>query len=202
MRPTEQVTPPPGSAVRPRWSEVLRALRAARGVTQAGWAAQLSVSRKTVLRWEAGERVPDPGAEAAILTYCRERNLFRTYDRGPLAGLAVTAELLQDLLAEARWRADAALARRPPAGARPAGTPHDTPHPPLPGLPAQLSSFVGRERELAAVRRLQAGRRLLTLTGAGGCGKTRLALALAGELLWAYPHGVWFVELGALADPA
>src|SRR5438034_915089 len=60
----------------------------------------------------------------------------------------------------------------------------------------------GRERELAAVRRVQAGTRLLTLTGPGGGGKTRLALALAGELLWAYPHGVWFVDLAPLADPA
>lgn len=65
-----------------------------------------------------------------------------------------------------------------------------------------LTSFVGRERALAAVRRVQAGTRLLTLTGAGGCGKTRLALALAGELLWGYPHGVWFVDLAPLTEPA
>ena len=69
-------------------------------------------------------------------------------------------------------------------------------------LPSQLTSFVGREREIAAVRRVQAGTRLLTLTGAGGCGKTRLALELARELLWAYSHGIWIAELAALADPA
>jgi predicted ATPase len=65
-----------------------------------------------------------------------------------------------------------------------------------------LTSFVGRERELAAVRRVQAGTRLLTLTGPGGGGKTRLALALAAELRWAYPHGIWFVDLAPLAEPA
>ena len=89
------------------WSSVLRALREARGITQAGWAAQLGVSRMTVLRWERGERAPDPAAEAAIMRYCREQGLFRTYQRGPLAGYTLSAELIQDLLAGARWRAAA-----------------------------------------------------------------------------------------------
>src|SRR5437867_4408786 len=69
-------------------------------------------------------------------------------------------------------------------------------------LPAQLSSFVGREREIAEVRRLLGATRLLTLTGPGGVGKTRLALRAAEEALAAYPDGVWLVELAALADPA
>ncbi|MGH2598387.1 MAG: helix-turn-helix domain-containing protein, partial [Dehalococcoidia bacterium] len=75
---------------------MLRVLREARGVTQEGWAAQIGVSAKTVQRWEHGERAPDPGAEAAILAYCRERDLLRTYDRGPLAGITLSAEALQD----------------------------------------------------------------------------------------------------------
>jgi non-specific serine/threonine protein kinase len=68
-------------------------------------------------------------------------------------------------------------------------------------LPLQLSSFVGREREIGEVRRLLGGARLLTLTGAGGCGKTRLALRVADEVRDGYAHGVWLVELAALADP-
>ena len=69
-------------------------------------------------------------------------------------------------------------------------------------LPIQLSSFVGRERELAQVKQMMTTSRLVTLVGAGGCGKTRLALRVAGELLAEYPDGVWLVELEALSDPA
>src|SRR5712691_13025440 len=90
---------------RPSWNAILRALREARGITQAGWATQLRVSSKTVLRWEAGERVPDTGAEAGLIAYCGEHGLLRTYRRGPLAGLTLSTELLQEILAEARWQA-------------------------------------------------------------------------------------------------
>jgi predicted ATPase/DNA-binding transcriptional regulator YiaG len=274
------------TAERRRWPETLRALREARGVTQEGWAALLGVSRKTVQRWEQGTRAPDPGAEAAILRYCRDAGLLRRVTRGPLAGVTLTEEGLRDLFAEARWRGPggrgpgptgvsptepAHTGDAPVVGGVTPPSPAPSPLPPLPAfapaappvvvppvaalpippsaaaaaretsaageavsvpvsspsvapvspsspapaagsvpvpvpgapptnLPAHLTSFVGRERELAAVRRVQAGRRLLTLTGPGGGGKTRLALALAGELRWAYPHGVWFVELAPLAE--
>jgi DNA-binding SARP family transcriptional activator len=69
-------------------------------------------------------------------------------------------------------------------------------------LPAAQSSFVGRERETLEVKRALALTRLLTLTGAGGCGKTRLALEVARDLVGAYPDGVWLVELASLSDPA
>jgi predicted ATPase/DNA-binding NarL/FixJ family response regulator len=70
-------------------------------------------------------------------------------------------------------------------------------------LPLQLTSFIGREREVEEVRRLLGGTRLLTLTGAGGCGKTRLALCVAAAIRSgpACRDGVWLVELAALADP-
>jgi predicted ATPase/DNA-binding CsgD family transcriptional regulator len=69
-------------------------------------------------------------------------------------------------------------------------------------LPLELSSFVGREKELAEVKRLLEDNRLLTLTGSGGCGKTRLALAAAGELVGGLEDGAWLVELASLADPS
>ena len=71
----------------------------------------------------------------------------------------------------------------------------------LNNLPAQLSTFVGRDRELADVRALVESSRLVTLTGAGGCGKTRLSLQVAAELLDGTGDGVWLVELAAVSDP-
>jgi DNA-binding transcriptional regulator YiaG len=61
MGPSDRLVLAQAHATRPPWNAVLRALREARGITQGGWATQLGVSSKTVLRWEAGERVPDRG---------------------------------------------------------------------------------------------------------------------------------------------
>jgi predicted ATPase len=69
-------------------------------------------------------------------------------------------------------------------------------------LPLQLTSFVGRERQLDDVGGLLARRRLVTLTGAGGSGKTRLALEVAKRFLPEFEDGVWLVELGSLSDAA
>lgn len=69
-------------------------------------------------------------------------------------------------------------------------------------LPIQLTSFIGREHEMAEVKNLLTGTRLLTLTGVGGTGKTRLALQIAADLLESYPDGVWFAELALLREPA
>jgi len=68
-------------------------------------------------------------------------------------------------------------------------------------LPAQVSNFIGREAELAAVRALVAGSRLVTLTGAGGAGKTRLGLRVAAGLADGTGDGVWFADLAPLRDP-
>jgi predicted ATPase/class 3 adenylate cyclase len=68
-------------------------------------------------------------------------------------------------------------------------------------LPQQLTSFIGREQEMAEVKQLLATTRLLTLAGSGGTGKTRLALQVAADLLPEYGDGVWLVELAPLADP-
>jgi predicted ATPase/DNA-binding SARP family transcriptional activator/DNA-binding CsgD family transcriptional regulator len=68
-------------------------------------------------------------------------------------------------------------------------------------LPVPRTTFVGREREIVEVKRMLAMTRLLTLTGAGGSGKTRLALEVARDLIGAYPDGVWLVELAPLTEP-
>lgn len=69
-------------------------------------------------------------------------------------------------------------------------------------LPGALSPIIGRKREIAEVGRLLSEYRLLTLTGPGGCGKTRLALQIAEELQSEYSDGVWLVEFAALTDEA
>lgn len=67
-------------------------------------------------------------------------------------------------------------------------------------LPALATSFIGRRQEIAAVRGLLAESRMVTLTGAAGCGKTRLALAVAEEVIPEWPDGIWLVELARVGD--
>lgn len=73
---------------------------------------------------------------------------------------------------------------------------------PVGGLPAAFTSFVGRQREMTEVRRLLGSARLVTLTGAGGVGKTRLALEVAAASARSFPGGVWLVDLAPVRDPA
>ena len=81
----------------------------------------------------------------------------------------------------------------------------------LTNLPVQLTHFVGREREITEVRQLLTETRLLTFTGSGGCGKTRLAIEIGASFVGAtglsplttpFPDGVWLVELAPLTEPA
>ena len=69
-------------------------------------------------------------------------------------------------------------------------------------LPASLTTFIGREKEQADVIQLINKHRLVTLTGSGGVGKTRLSIQAAADLLAEYPIGIWLVELAPLTDPA
>jgi len=68
-------------------------------------------------------------------------------------------------------------------------------------LPAQATPFVGREKELVQIKQCLAKHRLVTLTGSGGIGKTRMAIQAASEEVAEYPQGVWLAELAPVADP-
>jgi predicted ATPase/transcriptional regulator with XRE-family HTH domain len=108
-------------------------------------------------------------------------------------------------LSDAERQELTARARRtvPPAPGEEAVVPAPSGRTPAVSLPAPLTSFVGRERELAAFATLvQAGARLVTLTGPGGAGKTRLAIEGVRVVQRHFPDGVWFVGLGSLADAA
>ncbi len=83
-----------------------------------------------------------------------------------------------------------------------AGSPRTQDAKPLPNdLPLEITSFVGRERELAEIKETLEGTRLLTITGPGGSGKTRLALRMAADLAERFQDGARWVELAALSDP-
>ena len=145
--------------------------------------ADVDVDRFAVAAADA-RHTRTPGAyRAALALYGGELLPENRYDdwaaerRDELAGLA--GELAEEL---------AALA--------PDGTDRLRP------LPAEVSSFIGRERELAELKALLRSTRLLTLAGTGGAGKTRLALELARGAVGSYPDGAAFVELGDLADAA
>jgi len=71
----------------------------------------------------------------------------------------------------------------------------------LGNLPAEVTSFIGRRREAAELKRLIESARMVTLIGVGGVGKTRLALRVGDRVRRAFPDGVWFVDLSALQDP-
>ncbi len=68
-------------------------------------------------------------------------------------------------------------------------------------LPRQLTTFVGRQADIGEAKRVLSSTPLLTLTGPGGVGKTRLAIEIAGELIEEFEDGIWFVDLGPLTDP-
>jgi len=114
-----------------------------------------------------------------------DRNLILTV---PLRGYRFTATIRA--LGEAPKEASPPPPRPAPAA------------PALTNLPAAVSDFIGRDRERQELPELVRRHRLVTLTGTGGIGKTRLALEVARGLLPEFPDGVWLAELGPLADPA
>ncbi|MGQ0600404.1 MAG: ATP-binding protein [Anaerolineales bacterium] len=176
------------------FGEMLKYLRRRARLSQRELSIAVGYSESQISRLENNQSAPDPAT---------------------LAALFVPALLIQDEPATAARLLELATAvRAEPAPERAGET---TPErrsaaasPQLTNLPQQLTSFVGREKEITEVTRWLSGdsssgrlyQRLVTLTGAGGCGKTRLALQVASGLVSAYPDGVVLIELAPLSDPA
>jgi predicted ATPase/DNA-binding XRE family transcriptional regulator len=154
---------------------LLRQLRAEAGLTQEELAETAGLSPRSVSDLERGVNRTARRDTAVLLA--RALRL-----PGPVADLFAAA-------ARGRLPAAEVLAAREGASAL------------QNNLPAQLSTFIGRGLELAEVRALVESSRLVTLTGAGGCGKTRLALQVAAGLLDGSGDGVWLVELAAVTGP-
>jgi DNA-binding SARP family transcriptional activator len=147
-------------------------------------------------------RLAERGSRAAALQLYRDLRelLHREMNAAPDPQ---TTALFQQLR-------DPVRAGAPPGAGKRAGAPRLSPsprsaQPARPSgsrLPVPLTRFIGRERERARVKRLLTRERLVTLTGAGGCGKTRLALQVAADLAEAFADGVWWVTLASQSAPS
>jgi predicted ATPase/DNA-binding XRE family transcriptional regulator len=207
-------TGPSAGGERPFWALALAVLREARALTQDGWALQLGVSRATVGRWESGRTPPDALSESALIDLCRRSGLLRRYTSGPLAGQDVTPEWLADLLADARLGgagdpAEADVAGHAAAVAEPPARTQAVPQDRLTLdfdageseanlLKAPLTSLIDREHDIAQIIELVTTKRLVTLTGPGGVGKTRLAQAVATESHARFGDAVTLVSLAPI----
>ena len=160
----------------PGFGGLLRQLRAEAGLTQEELAEAASLSPRSVSDLERGINLTARKDTARLLA--------------DALGLAGPPRALFEAAARGGAPAAGVLAAAPGSLTIMAGN-----------LPAQLSTFVGRDRELAAVRALVESSRLVTITGPGGIGKTRLALQVAAALLDGSGDGVWLVELAPVAGP-
>jgi len=157
---------------------LLRRLRAEAGLTQEELAEAASLSPRSVSDLERGIHRTAHRDTAGLLA--------------DALGLAEPVRAVFVAAARGRRPATEVLAARQGQATGASALPNN--------LPAQLSRFIGRDRELAEVRALVESSRLVTLTGAGGCGKTRLSLQVAAGLLDGSGEGVWLVELAAVLD--
>jgi predicted ATPase len=167
--------------------------------------ASRNVQQEIQLAWENDRKVLPLILETATLPSSIEyalagRQWVEVLDRPDAEWLAQAQRALRGLGVEATVPD---VTPRSPSNRRSPDSSAD--EGPLSNLPGQTTSFVGRETEIGEIRRLLLDRpgsvRLFTLTGAGGCGKTRLALEIASGLVDQFTEGVWLVELAPLADP-
>ncbi len=159
------------------FGDLLKYLRRREELTQLELAIQVGYSDTQISRIEQNQRVPDRATLKALFV--------------PALHIEQEADWAARLLELAR-QARLGDLREVDSGEKSA-TPNN--------LPALLTTFIGRENEQAEIEQLISTYRLVTLTGAGGVGKTRLSLKVGGQILEKYPDGVWFVELAPLSDP-
>jgi non-specific serine/threonine protein kinase len=187
--PLKKGSKPGASIISPEkfttFGELLRFLRRKADLTQRELSIAVGYSESQISRLEQNERIPEEATLAARFVpalYIEDEPQWaaRLLQLG-----AMTRSLVSDY-----------GVLQPIAEAKP--TPHN--------LPIQLTSFIGREKEVIEIKRFlsasEGSIRLLTVTGAGGFGKTRLALRAASGLFDVFPDGIWLIELAPLTEPA
>src|SRR5262245_5335054 len=158
------------------FGDMLKYLRRRARLTQSELAIAVGYSREQITKLENNQRLPDLTALKALFV--------------PALDLVERPDLVERFLQLAAVTRAAKADQRDEVGAV-----STTARASRTNLPLPLTSFVGREREMAEVRRLLGTTRLLTLIGAGGVGKTRLALQVGVTSQEAFADGVWLVEL-------
>src|SRR5579884_3087778 len=179
-------------------------------------AARVLVDVRAVQQWENGERLPSAENLKKVLRIFLEEGIFlsrrereearwlwesvrRAYHQRP--GSTRIYPPFDDAWFEALLveRDQKLSSRTVPSSDSTKITQPETAHT---NIPLPLTGFVGRERELVEIKQLLNSTRLLTLTGPGGCGKTRLTIEMARDLSEYYPDGVRFVDLSTASEPA
>ncbi|HEX9838221.1 MAG TPA: helix-turn-helix domain-containing protein [Anaerolineales bacterium] len=156
------------------FGDLLKYLRKREEITQRELALRVGYSDTQISRLEQNQRVPDAATLTALFV--------------PALHLEHEPQWVARLLELAK---QARLGELPEAGKM--VTPNN--------LPASLTTFIGREKEQTEILQRIGTHRLVTLTGSGGVGKTRISLKVGGEVLDEYANGVWLVELAPLSDP-
>jgi predicted ATPase/DNA-binding CsgD family transcriptional regulator/transcriptional regulator with XRE-family HTH domain len=168
------------------FAELLRAYRRRAGLTQAALAQRAGLSARGVQDIERGSAWPRRTTAERL---ARALGLNRSDGAALLAAVRARPQVSQERAA----RDASAAIERPDDGPAVAAV--------LPGLPMTVASFVGREPQIEAVGRLLTSHRLVTLTGTGGAGKTRLAIEIATRVQTHFADDVRFVSLAPISDP-
>lgn len=191
-------------------NELLRLYRNRSGLTQSQLGRLLEFSGDRMIRkWESGYNLPEPKRLQKLIELYLEKQVFINGQEiseandlwNSVKNMAeaqskspVIYPIFDGDWFKALWEQKAALTVTPmeiPTGPTPA----------MHNLPVAVTSFVGRQKELSEIKQLLQTTHLLTLTGAGGIGKTRLALETASQVLGDFVDGIWMVELAALTGP-
>ena len=162
------------------FGEWLKRRRGAEGWTQGQLAQKINCSISALRKFESEERRPAAEVVEQLADIFNipqeERDSFLRFARGDWQAISSGKEAFP-------WHVSRTAVPRS-------------------NLPASTTSFIGREKEQAEIRSFIEEHRLVTLSGAGGIGKTRLSLETAREMLHTFPDGIWFIELAPISDPA